>query len=354
MTRHLGFWWQNPSSTVGRQQWHPEAPPARQGWAQPQFPISVPVDMATGAALAQERGETLKVPSLPWGAGAEQAFPQAQQPCLIKDATELLTENKRKVFSAVAFLPSVSAQPATSPRNGCDMASPHLGLQGADPVSLPAGCTRRRQPGQPPWPADACWHRPAMGEEAGHPAEPLPWDNTGFYQVSLHCSRGQQTHSALSPLPAHVPALCLSFPTRQKSLLESPLWAAQLLRLLKLQSDWPAWQQPLCRAGRKAGRVRDGFTEHGCATRLGAAADNPPRVTSRRSARESSQVSPVRHDRAHDGAPAYPSCRHTIATPVPPRVTRLGAPCILRRPCDSHRWSDRCHRVWFTFNLHHL
>lgn len=73
-------------------------------------------DVATGAALAQERGETLKVPSLPWGAGTEQAFPQAQQPCLIKDATELLTENKRKVFSAVAFLPSVSALPGNVPK----------------------------------------------------------------------------------------------------------------------------------------------------------------------------------------------------------------------------------------------
>lgn len=65
--------------------------------------------------LAQERGESPKASSRPPGTGTELAFPQAQQPCLIKDATLLLTENK-KVFLAAAPLPSVSARLGKVPK----------------------------------------------------------------------------------------------------------------------------------------------------------------------------------------------------------------------------------------------
>lgn len=91
--------------------------------------------------------------------------------------------------------------------------------------AVPGGggpCARRRQPSRPPRPAAACCHRRAVGEEAGHPAEPLPQDDGAFYRVSLHCSRGQQTRSALSPLPAHMPALGLSFPTSQHPPCKAP------------------------------------------------------------------------------------------------------------------------------------
>lgn len=54
-------------------------------------------------------------------------------------------KTKERCFQQWLFSHQLVRSRAMSPRNGCDMASPQLGLQGADPVSLPAGCARRRQ-----------------------------------------------------------------------------------------------------------------------------------------------------------------------------------------------------------------
>lgn len=100
------------------------------------------------------------------------------------------------------------------------MASAWWGLRGADPPSLLADCQQEAIPAAGV--GDPAGHHHAMREGAGHPAEPLPWDNRGFYQVLPHCSGGKQTRSALSPLPAHRSTLCLSFPTSQNPPCKAP------------------------------------------------------------------------------------------------------------------------------------
>jgi len=172
----------------------------------------------------------------------------------------------------------------------------------------------------------------AMPGRAGRtPCRASSQGNSSFCQASLRCSRGQQTHSAVSPLPAHRSAQCLSFPISQNPHLPSPLRAAGLSGLLKLRSDWPADSSPCARQGGKpatrgcsclprcpaSGQLRRGQPCH--RVRDSTQPPAPGRAAAWQMASTSSKLSPVRHDGARDGAPARPSHRQTATTPSPPQ-----------------------------------
>lgn len=73
---------------------------------------------------------------------------------------------------------------ARSPRNGCDTASPRWGLRGAEPLSLPTGCARRR-PSLPR--EETTWPPPLQQLWAG---TAVPWERR--WDTRRASSPGQQ------------------------------------------------------------------------------------------------------------------------------------------------------------------
>lgn len=206
---------------------------------------------------------------------------------------------------------------ARSPRNGCNTASSRQGLQGADTLSLPAGCARRRQPSQPPRPAGAYWHHHARTTAAFTRFHSTAREDSKPPLPCHHCQLTWLLCASVSPLVkiplAKPPLSCLILGATKTMVRLASLTATPVPGRGGMPLPAPLPRIP----------HRDGCTEHSHGIGLGTAPNHPlpgqgcHTATSRRSARESSQVSPVRHGGARDGAAGCPSCRHTIAAPVP-------------------------------------
>ena len=100
----------------------------------------------------------------------------------MKDATELLTENKKKVFSAVALVPSVSARPGKVPKEWLRHGQSTAGAAGSRPPFPPGRlCQEEAIPA------------PGGDNQASHLAQQVPTGTT------MPWERRQDTLQSLFP-----------------------------------------------------------------------------------------------------------------------------------------------------------